>query len=441
MDVECVVFEASDGVGGRVRTDSIEGFRLDRGFQILLTAYPQVRRRIDVDALGLARFEPGAVVRTATGMHRVSDPLRRPKDLPRTLFSPVGSLADKLRAARLVLDVRTHSVRDLLHRPDTSTARRLAAAGFSTAFISAFWQPLFAGIQLDPDLEVSSRRFETILRMLAVGSTGLPRDGMGAIPAQIAVALPADSVRLSSPVATVERGAVQLEDGERIGARAVVVATDGPSAHRLLGERVPDPGSRAAACCWYAVASAPRRGPYLMLDGEGTGPALNVVVMSEVQRSYAPAGRALIAAAVPGPGGARAEPGRARGSAARALVWRELQRPDASAHRCDPAWPARPAPAAESPSARRPRRRVIRVRRSPRHRLDPRRDVQRRADNGRGPAPPARKPRDSAGTVTPRSSGHSGSAVRANRPVHRTPPRTMIPRAGRMIKRRSRPVI
>lgn len=299
--VECAVLEASDGVGGRVRTDIIDGFLLDRGFQILLTAYPQVRKRIDVDALGLAHFEPGAVVRTPTGMHRVSDPLRRPKDLPRTLLSPVGSLADKLRAARLVLDVRTHSVRDLLHRRDTSTARRLAAAGFSTAFITAFWQPLFAGIQLDPDLEVSSRRFDTILRMLAVGSTGLPRDGIGAIPTQIAAALPADSLRLSSPVATVEPGAVQLEDGERISARAVVVATDGPSAHRLLGERVPDPGSRAAACCWYAVASAPLRGPYLILNGEGIGPALNVVVMSEVQRSYAPVGRALIAAAVPGP--------------------------------------------------------------------------------------------------------------------------------------------
>ena len=109
--VECTVLEASDGVGGRVRTDTIDGFLLDRGFQILLTAYPQVRKRIDVDALGLGHFEPGAVVRTATGMHRVSDPLRRPKELPRTLLSPVGSIADKLRAARLVLDVRTHSVR------------------------------------------------------------------------------------------------------------------------------------------------------------------------------------------------------------------------------------------------------------------------------------------------------------------------------------------
>ena len=168
--VECTVLEASDGVGGRVRTDTIDGFLLDRGFQILLTAYPQVRKRIDVDALGLGHFEPGAVVRTATGMHRVSDPVRRPKELPRTLLSPVGSLADKLRAARLVLDVRTHSVRELLRRPDTSTARRLAAAGLSAAFITAFWQPLFAGIQLDPDLEVSSRRFDTILRMLAVVS-------------------------------------------------------------------------------------------------------------------------------------------------------------------------------------------------------------------------------------------------------------------------------
>lgn len=300
-DVECIVFEGSDGVGGRVRTDSVDGFLLDRGFQILLTAYPQVRKRIDVGALDLGRFEPGAVVRTASGLYRISDPVRRPWDLPRTLRSPVGSLADKLRAGRLVLDVCAHSVHDLLRRPDTSTARRLADAGLSPAFIAAFWQPLFAGIQLDPNLEVSSRRFDLILRMLAIGSTGLPRGGMGSIPAQIASALPANTLRLRSPVAIAEPRAVQLEDGERIGARAVVVATDGPSAHRLLGDRVPDPGSRAAACCWYALPTAPLRGAFLILDGEGTGPALNVVVMSEVQRSYAPPGAALVAAAVPGP--------------------------------------------------------------------------------------------------------------------------------------------
>ncbi len=298
--IDCTLYEASDGVGGRIRTDAVDGFLLDRGFQILLTAYPQVSKRIDVGALELGRFTPGAVVRTAGGMHRVSDPRRRPRDLPQTLFSPIGSFADKLRAVRLVLDVRRGAARELLHRPDMSTARRLTEAGLSEAFVAAFWRPLFAGIQLDPELEVSSRRFDIILRMLVVGDTGLPTAGIGAIPAQLAAALPDDCLQLGSPVATVTPDSVVLGSGERITARAVVVATDGPSAHRLLGARVPDPGSRPAACCWFATAAAPLPGPWLILDGEGTGPALNVVVMSEVQRSYAPPGRALIAAAVPG---------------------------------------------------------------------------------------------------------------------------------------------
>lgn len=299
--VQCLLLEAADGVGGRVRTDSVDGFLLDRGFQILLTAYPQVIQRLDINALGLGYFEPGALVRTDRGMHGVIDPRRRPRELLRALRSPIGSFADKLRAARLVLDVRTHSARALLHRPETSTAARLAGAGFSPAFIAAFWQPLFAGIQLDPDLDVSSRRFDVILRMLAVGETALPRRGIGAIPTQIANTLQAGALRLRAPVASVGPGAVELEGGERIEARSVVVATDGPSAHRLLGTRVPDPGSRASACCWYSLPAAPKRGALLILDGTGAGPALNVVVMSEVQPSYAPAGSALVAAAVPGP--------------------------------------------------------------------------------------------------------------------------------------------
>jgi phytoene dehydrogenase-like protein len=160
---------------------------------------------------------------------------------------------------------------------------------------------LFAGIQLDPALEVSSRRFDVILRMLAVGGTGVPAEGMGAIPAQLAAALPPGTVRLGARVATVAPGGVVLVDGERLDARAVVVATDGPAAHRLLGARVPDPGSRAAACCWFGTPSAPLTGARLILDGEGSGPARNVAVMSEVAPSYAPPGRSLLAAAVPGP--------------------------------------------------------------------------------------------------------------------------------------------
>jgi hypothetical protein len=92
-----------------------------------------------------------------------------------------------------------------------------------------------------------------------------------------------------------------LDDGERIEARAVVVATDGPAAHRLLGEKVSDPGSRSVACCWFSAVAPPIPGPVLVLDGDASGPAKNVAVMSEVAPSYAPPGRSVIAAAIPGP--------------------------------------------------------------------------------------------------------------------------------------------
>ncbi len=299
--VDCRVLEASDGVGGRVRSDTVDGFILDRGFQILLSAYPQVQQRIDLEALELEYFEPGAMVRAGGRFHRVGDPLRRPLQLPRTLAAPIGGMRDKARMVRMVADVRGASVRSILRRPDGTTAERLAGAGLSKRAIELLWGPLFAGIQLDPELQVSSRRFETILRMLAVGRTGLPRRGIGAIPAQLAATLPEQAIRLRAPVAQVGPARATLEDGERVESRAVVVATDGPTAHRLLDERVADPGSRAAACCWFSMREAPLRGPTLMLDGETGGPALNMVVVSEVSASYAPPGRALVAAAVPGP--------------------------------------------------------------------------------------------------------------------------------------------
>jgi phytoene dehydrogenase-like protein len=301
MGIDTLVLEASDGIGGRVRSDHVDGFTLDRGFQILLLAYPQVAKRLELERLGLAEFTPGAIVRRGEKLHRISDPRRVPGDLLRDALTPIASVTDKLAAVRLIADVLVRDPKTLLRRPDRSTAERLRDAGFSPTFIEAFWRPLFAGIQLDPDLEVSARRFDVILRMIATGGTALPREGIGAVPAQIAQRLPDGALRLDAKVGEVAPGRVTLIHGETIEAKTVVVATEGPAAHQLLGERVPDPGSRSAACCWFAMACPPLRRPYLILDGDGTGPALNVVVMSEVQPSYAPPGRALIAAATPGP--------------------------------------------------------------------------------------------------------------------------------------------
>ena len=163
------VVEASDGVGGRVRSDLVDGFTLDRGFQILLTAYPELTRWFDLNDLNLCAFEPGATIWTGSDFRTVGDPLRSPKDLPSTVVAPIGSVADKLRLLTLIASVRRGSVPDLLRRRDQSTLEELKRRKFSDRFIRSFFEPLFAGIQLDPDLDVSSRRFEVILRMLATG--------------------------------------------------------------------------------------------------------------------------------------------------------------------------------------------------------------------------------------------------------------------------------
>jgi hypothetical protein len=297
--LDAVVVESEDGPGGRVRTDLSEGFRLDRGFQILLTAYPELSRWFDLNTLDLRTFSPGARVWNGSKFHTVGDPLRRPQDLFPTITAPIGSIADKVRLLRLILSVRTGSPGALLRRPDRTTSDRLASAGFSDRFVDSFMRPLFAGIQLDPDLEVSSRRFEMILRMLAVGDSAVPALGMGRLSEILADGLLEGTITYDSPVTEVNGQAVRLNGGGSISARAVVVATSGPVAARLL-PAVQDPGSRAAGAVWFSMSEAPVRGRHILLDGTGSGPARNVVVMSEVSPLYASNGEALLVAAVPG---------------------------------------------------------------------------------------------------------------------------------------------
>ncbi len=297
--VDAVVCESADGPGGRVRTDLVDGFRMDRGFQILLTAYPELTRWFDLDTLDLRRFSPGARVWNGSRFHTVGDPLRRPMDLLPTITAPIGSVTDKLRLLKLIVSVRTGRASALLRRPDRSTAARLGEAGFSDKFVDTFLRPLFAGIQLDPQLEVSSRRFEMILRMLAVGSSAVPARGMGELSETLAAGLNDGSILFNSPVSEITAGRALLSDGRTFSAKVFVVATDGPTASRLL-PAVADPGSRAAAAVWFSMPEAPVRGRHILLDGTSSGPARNVAVMTEVSPLYASHGGALLVAAIPG---------------------------------------------------------------------------------------------------------------------------------------------
>jgi phytoene dehydrogenase-like protein len=299
-----VVLESSDAVGGRVRTDNVDGFLLDRGFQVLLTAYPELATQVDMDALDLQAFDPGALVwlQSKNGGpgkgHVVSDPFRKPSTLFATTFAPIGSVIDKLRIVVLRLRVLRGAAPNLLRNNDMSTLDALRSAGFSHRMIKTFFTPLFGGVQLDPQLATSRLMFDIIFRSLSEGLSVLPARGMQALPEQLASHLAHNTVRLNAPVASLDGTTVVLSTGERITSRAVVVATEGPTASKLLD--LPPVQSRTAGCVYFSADSPPNDKKYVILDGSGKGPVLNVALISNIAPSYAPPGKHLIAAALPG---------------------------------------------------------------------------------------------------------------------------------------------
>ncbi len=296
--IDVRILEASDGVGGRVRSDLVDGFVLDRGFQVILTAYPELKRQFDVKALDLRAFDPGALVWLESKGHVVSDPLRQPLTLPSTLTAPIGTPLDKARIATLRLKTRRGRAADLLRGNDISTAHMLQGRGFSQRMIRSFFTPLVGGIQLDPELSASRRMFDIIFRMLSEGDAAVPARGMGHLSRQLADRIPPDRIHLESPVAKVSARTVVLDDGRTLSARIVIVATDGPVASSLLG--LPPVASRSAACVYFSAPRPPTDSKLIVLDGSGAGPVLNIAVMSNISSHYAPPGRHLVAAAIPG---------------------------------------------------------------------------------------------------------------------------------------------
>ena len=302
--VSFVLLEAADGVGGRVRTDVVGGFRLDRGFQLFLPAYPEAARVLDYAALDLRPFVPGALVRVGGKFHRVADPRVEPFTGLRSAFNPVGTFRDKLRLANLKFALDRVSVDRLGDTPDVSTLDELRGnRGFTDAFLQRLAVPFFGGVFLEKDLTTSARFFRFVFKMFAAGAGVVPRLGMGQIPAQLAANLPAGSVRLNAAVASLEPGRVTLAGGETLTSRAVVVATDATVAARLTGGTVVDPGWHGTVTVYFAADKSPIGEGILAVNGTGVGPVNSVAVMSDVSADYAPPGAALISISVVGDGG------------------------------------------------------------------------------------------------------------------------------------------
>ena len=296
---EVTVFESSDRVGGRVRTDELDGFMLDRGFQVLLTSYPDAREAFDFESLQLGRFEPGALIRHGDGFVPLVDPLRRPTGALPSLTSPVGTLRDRLRLARMRFALAGRDPDRIAAEPQVEAGRYLEELGFSRDLVESFFRPFFGGVLIDPDLATSSALLKLYFGYFATGDAALPAGGMGRLGQQLAAGLPEGSVVLESPVESVAGDSVRLVDGSTHEADAVVVATDERSAARLLDR--PDPGPGPVTTCIYF--DAPREdasSPTLFLPGTEAGPINEVAVPSAIAKGYAPEGRSLVSVSAVG---------------------------------------------------------------------------------------------------------------------------------------------
>ena len=303
--------EATDRLGGRVRSDHVDGFTLDHGFQVLLTAYPACRELLDYDALKLRRFEPGALIRHRGRFRLLGDPWRRPSQLVATALHPVSGLADKLRVARLRNQSRRGSLESLYRRPQTATIERLKDDGFSDPMIDRFFRPFLGGVFLDESLGCPSRMLEFVFRMFAEGDIAVPADGMEAIPRQLAERLPRGSITLRNSVRAVTLDApvsgarpsgpnyrVTLSDGNEITADRVVVAVEADAAARLLGRPDVATSWSGTTNLYYAADNPPDSRKLLMLRGDETGIVQTAVVLSNVAPEYAPGGQSLVSVSV-----------------------------------------------------------------------------------------------------------------------------------------------
>ena len=296
-----LIVEASDDVGGRVRTDVVDGFRLDRGFQVYLDAYPEAGNFLDLPRLGLRPFKPGALVYLDGRLHRVMDVFRDPRHLFASALAPVGSLADKLRVAALKWRISRSTLGDIAAREDLTTEAYLRRAGFSRRMVDVFFRSFYGGIFLERDLRTSSRMFESTFQMFSRGSATLPALGMQEIPRQLASRLPADAIRRGARVTEVHRGKITLACGGSLGGDAVVVAADATTAALLIpGLATQEPDWRGVTGLYFAAGKSPLREAIIALNGTGRGLVNNVCVLSDVAPGYAPPGQALISISVLG---------------------------------------------------------------------------------------------------------------------------------------------
>jgi len=220
------ILEATKTVGGRVKSDIVEGYTLDHGFQVLLTSYPAAKKYLDFKALDLQKLLPGATIFQQGTSQTIGDPLRNISLLFPTIFSSIGGVSDKIKILKLATYLQKKDLQKIFTTPEKTTLHYLQDFGFSENIITHFFRPFFSGIFLEPNLETSSRMFEFVYKMFGNGFAAIPKNGMQAIPNQLFTSLKNTKIQFETRVKEVKNNTLILADDSNIETHFTIIATE-----------------------------------------------------------------------------------------------------------------------------------------------------------------------------------------------------------------------
>lgn len=288
-----LIIERDSRVGGRVKTDELNGFLLDHGFQVLLEEYPMAKKYLDYHALQLQPFTAGAICFNGPEKFKVKDTKRNPLAAVSMAFSPVGSFMDKIRLGNLVAELQKQSLEVLFDKPEMPTIEYLKKRGFSKKIVNRFFKPFLGGIFLDQELSTSSRMFEFVFKLFSEGNTSIPAGGMEEIPKQLKSRLSKTQFMFNTEVKNVSSGVVTLKNGEQVFSEQIIVTIPG-----IIHQETSALSWNSTSTFYFEADKTIIGKPLIALNHGKNALVNNFVILTDASKAYAPKGKVLVSASL-----------------------------------------------------------------------------------------------------------------------------------------------
>lgn len=288
------IYEANGKVGGRCKSDYIDGYILDKGLHFFQKGYSESKNTFDYKSLRMEPIYPGAMIHYNNNFHLVTNPLRNIGDVFSMAFLPFMNFRDKIKLASMLTFLMTSSDDQLKKFHSITTKEYLLSRGFSDKLIDTLFRPLCHAIYFDSTLNTSAYLFTSMMKNFAFEESALPAHGIGSIAVQLGEKLENNTVHFHSKVKKISKNSIELASGEVIEAKKVIVSIPPQEVEKIFPERTTEVEYSPYTCLYFSTKTPPVKSAIILLNGKEEGIVSHVFVPTTIQPSYAPPGNHLV---------------------------------------------------------------------------------------------------------------------------------------------------